>query len=51
MDTGWLIVGGVLLVAFVIALFRPRRSRVPDLGAFSEHWLAQHQSSTHDPHR
>jgi hypothetical protein len=51
METWWLIAGGVLLVAIMCGLFRPRRPRSRDLGAFSDQWLAEHRATTHDPSR
>jgi hypothetical protein len=47
----WWLIGGVLLLAILLGHFRPRRPSVQDLGAFSDHWLAQHRASTHDPYR
>jgi hypothetical protein len=51
LDTWWLIVGGVLFVAITVGIFRPRRPRVRDLGGFSDQWLAEHRTITHDRNR
>jgi hypothetical protein len=47
----WLIAGGVLLVAILVGLFRPRRPGVHDLGVISDQWIAHHRASARDSDR
>jgi hypothetical protein len=51
MQPWWLVAGGVLLVAIMIGLFRPRQPRGHDLGVISDQWLAQHRVSARDTDR
>jgi hypothetical protein len=43
--------GGVILLAILIAIFRPRRRRADDMGVISDQWIAQHRAGPSDSYR
>jgi hypothetical protein len=47
----WLAVAGAVVVAFAMRAVMRRRRATDDLGLISQHWIAQHRATSHDPER
>ena len=45
----WL--AGAVVVAFAVRAVMRRRRATDDLGLISQHWIAQHRATSHDPER
>ena len=47
----WLAVAGAVVTAFAVLAVIRRRRAADDLGLISQHWIAQHRATSHDPER